>query len=310
MDMRKIVEITGQSHLPFVYSGERLNEEKCQKALKKIGADTNVLAVIVSDALFGKEGIAVLENGIKFSLSSGSTGDMKYPKIKGEYSFADFIIHDVSVKKGLLPKFDVSMVLWDKKKNKSFTFQFGLVQDDFEFEESMNGELESIFKCLTTKTGTEYVSPSETGVSGDAGVQESEKKQNDFDFVWGSTHTTITVNDDTITIHKTKIDDKTKIQTSKGDPTTISRSAIDSFKIKRRFSPVPLLGGMAAGAAIGFIIFGGIYAFLLGTILGLIGSFPKTLVIYRKDGTKFKTVISGDTDNTKEYNRLMNIVFK
>ena len=37
MDIAKFVETVNQNELPFVYSGNRLNEENYQKALNKIG---------------------------------------------------------------------------------------------------------------------------------------------------------------------------------------------------------------------------------------------------------------------------------
>ena len=67
---------------------------------------------------------------------------------------------------------------------------------------------------------------------------------------------------------------------------------------------------LAGGALIGFALIGGVITLLIFAILGLVLSFPKTMFIYRKDGTKFKTVISGDEENTKEYDRLMNIIFQ
>ena len=304
MNTKNFADAVKQSSLPFVYFGERLNEEKCQKALKKIGVDTNVLAVIVSDGLLGTEGIAVLEDGIKFSLSSGSTGDISNkPKTNGEFR-DQFIIHDiVFVKKPLLSsKLDVKMLIWDTSKNKSFYFQFSLTADNVTLEDATAEELQKLLATLTEKTGTEFSED-----------EEKVKDPNKFDFVWGRIHTFIAVNDSNIIISKMKIDDETKIQTPKGDPITISRSAIEAIKNKRAFSTVPLLGGMAFGTGIGLILFLflGIIAFLvcflLGTIMGLILCFPKTMFIYRKDGAKFKTVVRGDEE---EYERLFNVLFK
>jgi len=156
MNFEKIIEAVNQCTLPFIYSGERLNEEKCQKAFKKINADTDSIALIASDGLMALEGIAISKTGIKFSLSTGSVGTMNIPKTKGSFPFKDFVIHSVSVDKGLLPKFNVSMVIWDNNKKNSFTFQFGLTQDNLKFEDSMKDELKNIFECLTSKTGTEY----------------------------------------------------------------------------------------------------------------------------------------------------------
>jgi len=302
MNTKNFVDVAMQSSLPFVYFGERLNEEKCQKALKKIGVDSNVLAVIVSDGLTGAEGIAILEDGIKFSLSSGSTGDMKIPKTKGEFR-NQFIIHSVSVKKPLLPKLDVTMLIWDGSKKKSYNFNFSLTADNVTLEKATAGELQNLLTTLIEKTGTEF-----------SDEQEKAKNPNEFDFVWRNIHAIITVNDDNIIIRKMKIDEKTQIQTPKGEPITISRSAIDFIKIKRTFSVITLLAGMGCGFGIGLIlfllIFGTkvlIFFFLLGTFFGLVASFPKTLFIYRKDGTKFKTVVSGGEG---EYDGLISVLFK
>ena len=305
MDTTSFVKAIGKSGLPFVYSGDKLQDEKFQKALKKIGGEGTVLGAIMGNALMGLEGLAVTDKGIWFSISSGAIGEIKkFPKTKGAFLFDEFILHSVTVKKAFLPKFDVEFVMFDLKKAKSFTFMFGLVQDNLNFEESMTGELEGIFKTLVSTTGTEYVEKTETSEAA------SPKDPNTFDFVSGSLHTTLTINDTSIVIKKQKIDDKTNIQTPKGEPITISRSAIGSVKIKRIFSPVPLLLCMGGGALIGFAFIGGVITFLIFTILGLILSFPKTMFIYRKDGTKFKIVISGDEENAKEYDRLMNIIFQ
>jgi len=301
MNTQNFVDAVRQSSLPFVYSGERLNEEKCQKALKKIGVDANVLAAIVSDGLTGPEGIAVLEDGIKFSLSSGSTGDMKIPKTKGEFR-DQFIIHDiVSVKKPLLPRLDVTMLVWDGFKKKPLYFNFSLAADDVTLEEATAEELKNLLATLIEKTGTEF-----------SYEQEKVENPNEFDFVWGIpqvtpvTHTIITVNDSNITIRKMKIDGKTNIQTPKGEPITISRSAVEAVKIKRSFSVIPLLAGLVFGAFLGFFI-ATLIMLSLGIIGGLIFSFPKTLFIYRKDGAKFKTVVKG---GEKEYERLIGVLFK
>jgi hypothetical protein len=304
VDLNKFAEELKNVKLPFVYTGERLAEERCQKALKKIGVDTGALAVIVSSGLMGLECLAVLENGIKFSLPScGMLGSM--PKPKGTFLFDEFVISSVSVKKPALPKLDAEMIVWDLKKEKSYSFKFNVMpEDDVTLDKEMADGLAGILKTLTSKTGTEY-DDDET-----ADGQKKEINPNDFDFVWGSTHTTITLQDDSIVIRKAKIDEKTKIQTLKKGPVTISRSAIGSVKMKRRFSPVPLLTGIGLGAAFGFLIIGGLIAVLLGAIIGLIFSFPKTMVIYRKDGTKYRTVISGDPLNKSAYERFMNVIFK
>ena len=274
--------------MPFVYSGERLNDEKCQKTLKKIGADTNVLAVITANGLMGMEGLAIIKDGIKFSLSSGSTGEKKWPKIKGEYAFNDFIIHDVSVKKALLPKFDVSMVIWDNSKKKSFIFQFGLVQDDVKLDDAMKEELENILKCLVTKTGTEYIVETET----DTAEAVFPKDPNKFDFEYNNIHTIIILDEKNVVIKKLKIDEKTKIQTPKGELLTISRSAIASVTKEKAFSPFTFL--KCIGLGIFFFLFlwllihfwVGFAAFVIFTVATLPLSFPMTLIIKRKDGGK------------------------
>jgi hypothetical protein len=311
MDIAKIVEIISQNELPFVYSGDRLNDEKCRKVLRKIGADKDVLAVVTANALFGIEGMAILKTGIKFSFSSGMIeGFLSRPKLKGEYAFSDFVISDVSVKKGPLDIFYVSMALWDKRKSKSFVFSFNMPEDNLQYEEAIKDKLTNVFKSLITKTGTEYVSPSENGTTDDVSVQ-SEKNQNEYDFKWFSTHTTITVNDDNIMIRKQKIDKKTQIQTPKGEAVTISRSAIGSVNIKRKFSPLPLFAGIGFGVVIGFLLIGGgFFTLFILTIIGLFFSYPKTMFIHRKDGTQFKTVISGEEENVKEYERFINVIFR
>jgi hypothetical protein len=126
-----------------------------------------------------------------------------------------------------------------------------------------------------------------------------------------------------------KIDKKTKIQTQKEEPITISRSSIDSIKFKRTFSLFAIRDGIGIGVGLGGILLGlglmllglGIFfprlivflvkaifvCFLLAIIGGLIASFPKTLFIYRKDGKIFKTVIR---DGEEEYERVFNVLFK
>lgn len=312
MDIEKMVEVLGQSKLPFVYSGERLNDESCQKALKKIGGEGTVLGVIAGNALIGLEGLAVTDKGIWYTLSNISSGNMGVPvKTKGAWFFDKFIIHEItSVKKTpILPSFEVELLLWDIEKSKSSTIKIKLTEDNLEFKDSMVQDLEDIFKSLISKTGTEYVAVESTQNAGSQPSQAVEKDPHTFDFIYGSIHTIITLNTDTIVIKKLKIDDKTKIQTPKGDPVTISRSAIDSVKIKRTFSIVTLLMCMGGSALIGFALIGGIFVLLIGTILGIIFAIHKTFFIYRKDGTKFKTDISRDENNTKEYDRLINVIF-
>ena len=314
MELEKLVEIVKQSKLPFVYSGEKLNDEKCQKALKKIGADSNVLAVITTDALFGLEGLAILKTGIKFSLFSGSTGTHNIPKTKGEYPFDNFIVHDVTVKKGLLPKFDVSMVFWDNRKKKSFTFQFGLTEDNVTLDDAMKEELENILKCLVTKTGTEYVE--ETVTETDTAEAVSPKDPNTFDFVYNEIHTIIILDEKNVVIKKLKVDEKTKIQTPKESPVTIPRSAIASVTNGTAFSPLTFL--KCIGLGIGFFLFlwllihfwVGFVVFVIFTVATLPLSFPMTLIIKRKDGQRFTTRFLGSEKDNVDYERFINTIFQ
>jgi hypothetical protein len=310
MDIAKFIETVNQNELPFVYSGNRLNDENCQKALYKIGLDHNVLAVIISYDLGGIGGLAILKTGIKFSISSGTIeGIMDMPKSKGEYSFSDFVINNVSIKRGLLYLFKVSITIWDVQKQKSFIFSFTISPDkNLQIEDTMKDKLVNIFNSLIAKTGTEYVSPSEAGTNDDKNVR-GVKSENEFDFKWFSTHTTITVNDDAITIKKQKVDEKTKIQTPKGEPVTVSRSTIAYIRIKRKFSPLPIFLGIVGGIGIGLFT-GLLFAVPIIAIFGLALSFPKALYIYRKDGATFKAVISTEEENEKEYERLVNVIFK
>jgi hypothetical protein len=310
MDVAKFIETVNQNELPFVCSGNRLNEEKCQKALNKIGIDKDVLVVITSDALGGIEGMAISKTGINFLLSFGTIeGIIDMPKSKGEYAFSDFVISNVSVKRGLLELFKVSMTMWDNQKKKSFVFSFAISPDkNLQYEDTMNDKLANILNSLITKTGTEYVSPSKAGTSDHKSVQGI-KNENEFDFKWLSTHTTITVNDDSIIIKKQKVDEKTLIQTPKGQPVTISRSAIGFIRIKRTFSPLPLFLGVVSGIGIALLI-GLLVLFPIFLIFGLLFSFPKALFIYRKDGATFKAVISTEEENAKEYDSFINVIFK
>jgi hypothetical protein len=155
MDTSKFIEAVEKARLPFVYGGSKLNDEKCQKVLKKTGGEGAVLGVIVANALIGLEGLVVTEKGIWFSLSSGVTGGMNIPKRKGAFPFDSFVLNSVTVKKGLLPKFDVEFVMIDLKKEKSFTFKFGLVEEGLNFEETMSNELEELFNTFVSETNTE-----------------------------------------------------------------------------------------------------------------------------------------------------------
>jgi hypothetical protein len=201
------------------------------------------------------------------------------------------------------------MAIWDNVKKKSFILSFNISPDTSELDDSIKDKLTNIFNCLITKTGTEYVSPSGTDLDDESSIQ-SRKSQNEFDFKWFNTHTTITVNDDTIIIKKQKVDEKTNIQTPKGEPVTISRSAIGLIKIKRKFTPLTLLSSMGIGFFLGFLLIGGFITVIIFTIIGLVISFPKVLYIYRKDGTTFKAVISTEEGNESEYERLINVIFQ
>jgi hypothetical protein len=312
MEKKKFVELVGKTDLPFLFSGERLNDETCKKCLKKIGAESGVLAFVMSDALIGKAGIAITETGIIFSGDGGAVNGR--PRIKGSFPFSDFLVHNVKIKPvALLPKFIIILTLYDNTKQKGLTFEYHLVWENLQKDDAAVTGLTNIFKCLVTKTGSEYISPEETA-AGNSQVDSAKpvisKNPNDYDFEYGNVHTIITVNDDNIIIKKLKIDEKTKIQTPKGPPVTISRTAIGSVKIGRAFSHLPLLGCIAAGILVGFIIYGGPVTVLVSAVIGLVLSFPKAMVIRRKDGTKYKTIIRGSEENVKEYERLMNVIFK
>ena len=313
MNTKNFADAVKQCSLPFVYYGERLNEEKCQKALKKIGADANVLAVFLG--LAGVEGIVIFDNGIKFFRGGFS---------KGEFQ-DQFIIHHVYVyvkkQSSSLDELHIKMLIWDISRKKSFYHKFSLSADnvDVHFERETAEELHKLLATLTEKTGTEYDAVSE---------EKKVKEPNVIDFVWQNIHAIIAINDSDIIIRKMKIDKKTKIQTPKGEPLTISRSVIDSIKIKRAFSLFAIRDGMELGVGCGgillglglmtsvFVIFIGLIVlflkailvcFILAIIGGLISSFPKTLFIYQKDGTIFKTVIRGGEE---EYERVFNVLFK
>ena len=310
MDINNFVKAISNSELPFVYYGSKLDDSKCQKVLKKIKPEGNIQGVFLCNAVIGFDGLAVTDKGVYFSLFSGGMGDLKTPMLKGSFPFDKFIIHSSSVKKGMLPKFDIEWVIWDIEKKKSTTFYFAFPEDAPIINESSINELESIFNTLISTTGTEYVVKENIVTTGENRSETNIEDPNKFNFVWGTwgnTHTIITVEEEKLVIEKLKIDNKTSIQTPEGPAITISRAAIDSIKLKHSFSPGVLIGAIVTGALLGFIIIGGIITLLLCTICGLIGSFPKTMIIYRKDGTKFKTVIKG---GEKEYERLINTFFK
>jgi hypothetical protein len=312
MEKKGFLEVLRKTDLPFVFSGEKLNDETCKKALKKIGAESGVLALFMSDVFTGKAGIAITETGIMFSGSNTLVNGN--PKPKGSFPFSEFLVHNVEVKPATLtPKLIITLTLYNKVKQKGLTFEYHLIRENLPKDDATITELTNIFKGLVTKTGTEYVAPAETS----AGSNKTDfvkpvinKNPNDYDFEYGDVHTIITLNDDNIVIKKLKIDDKTKIQTPKGSPVTISRAAIGSVKIGRTFSYLPLAGCVAAGILVGFVIFGGIVTVLISAVIGFVLSFPKAMVICRKDGTKYKTIIRGNEENSKEYERLMNVIFK
>jgi hypothetical protein len=198
--------------------------------------------------------------------------------------------------------------LWDLKKSKSLTFEFVLNVHYYEEGNKTDEDLIGIFNPLTSRTGSEYVSPDD-----EKSESQIENDPNVFDFVWGNLwtniHTIITLKEDSITIVKLKFDDKTKIQTPKGSPITISRSAIASVKKGRGFSPITILGGILIGTLIGFLLLGGIITVILFTLISLFLAFPKLLIIKRKDGTKYKTRFHGTDVNNKNYDRFINAIF-
>ena len=147
----------------------------------------------------------------------------------------------------------------------------------------------------------------------DSGGEAQSKNPNEFDFTDGKVKTTITLNEDSILIRKTTVDEKKKTETPKGEPVTILRSALGSVKITRTFSPGAIWGGFVAALGAGGLV-SVIFAILAGLVVaaivfaaGIFLAFPKTMVIYRKDGTKYKTVVSGGEE---EYERLIKLLFK
>jgi hypothetical protein len=277
VDIAKFTELASNTFLPFIYCGERLNNEKCQKLQRKLITEGSVLGVILEDG-FGSNGLIITDKGIWFSIS------------KKGYLFDNFIIHKVSLKKTLLGNYDIEFVFWDKNKNKSFEFELELNENYDDVDKTACKELAAIFESLVSKTGTEYIDPKEKKSIDTNAVFNSDDDPNTFDFVWGNLwiniHTIITLNDDSIIIKKFKFDDKTKIQTSQGEPKIISRSAIESITKGRGFSPLSILGGIVIGIVVGFVGFvgfGGIFTVLIFTIISMLLAFPKLLVIKRKD---------------------------
>jgi len=323
METKKFTEIIKKTELPFVYSGSKLNDEKCQGVIKKLNAEGTVLGVITGNSLTNIIGLVITEKGIWFDLPSGTIAENDKSKSKGAFLFDSFILNNVTLKRSDLQKFNVSFLLFDLEKAKSFTFQFDLIEDNLEIHESMINELEEIFKTLISKTGTEYV-PVEN------------KDPSIFDFIWESIHTNIVLNNDNVTVSKLKIDEKTTIQTPAGAPETISRSIIASVTKGRNFSPSTLFKSIITGVGffISVIVFSvairkilsfifevgdtiiiigfwiGLIGFILLALIGIFSSFPKTLVIKRKDGKKIISRLASDEENTIEYERLINAIFK
>ncbi len=131
MDIKNFIEAVRKTELPFVYHGEKLNDEKCQNVLTKVNPEGTILGVILCDGLSGSGGLAVTDKGVWFSLGTGVMDG--FPKVKGSFPFRNFIIHSVSVKKGLLPKFDIEWSVWNIEKKKSAKFTFALPEEDFDF---------------------------------------------------------------------------------------------------------------------------------------------------------------------------------
>jgi hypothetical protein len=297
MDLSKFIDAIEKSGLPFVYGGSKLNDEKCQKVIKQVNGEGTVLGAIVGVV---EEGLVITEKGIWFSS-------------KKRFPFDSFILHSVSVTKrkgSVMPCFDLEFVMFDLQKAKSFIFKFTLVEPDLQIEESVLQEFNELLNTLVSETGTEY-----TEITDETYLQVTEQDPNTFDFVWerifpkGDIHTIITLKEDSVTVTKLKIDDKTKIQTPEGTPVTISRSAIASVKKGRGFSPLSILGAFLVGIGFGFLIFGGIFAVIFFTIIGFLGAFPKLLIIGRKDRTKYKTRFYGSDINDRNYERFINVFY-
>jgi hypothetical protein len=134
--------------------------------------------------------------------------------------------------------------------------------------------------------------------------QETVKKPNEFVSLWGDVRTTIIVNEKEIVISKVKIDKKKNTEKPKGEPITIARSAIESIKVHRTFTPFTVLSGVVLGAFIGFVFIGGVITLLICTALGFIFAFPKRMTIKRKDGTKYKIFF-----DMEEYERFIKVMF-
>jgi hypothetical protein len=313
MDIAKFSELVEKTFLPFIYCNEKLNDNKCQNILRKVNPDGSVLAVILEDG-FGNHGLVITEKGIWFSVTKGKIY-IVIPKNKGAYLFNDFILHGVSVKKTLLGNYDIEFVFWDKNKNKSFEFQFELNESYADNDKTSCKELSAIFESLISKTGKEYVSPSDAQTIEGQPSQPAEKEPNTFDFEYSNFHTVVTLKEDAVDIKNFKVDEKTKIQTPKGNPVTIPLSSIASIQNGRSFSISTLIKFIGGGLLlffwllflIHFVV--GFIAFLISVFIGFCLAFPGTLIIIRKDGTKFTTRFYGKAKNNPEYERFVNKIF-
>jgi hypothetical protein len=298
------IEGIEKSALPFVYGSSKLNDEKYRKAIKKIGVEGTVLGAIVGDGFMGPEGLAVTEEGIWFSFFNATTGTgiMTRPKTKGVFLFDSFQVHSVTVKKGFSSFFDVEFVMFDLKEAKSLIFTFKLLENNLTLEEAMNQELKELFNTLVSETDTEHTEITDI-----------------FDFITASKlgiriQTTITLTADDIVITKRKFD-KTNIETPIGTPVTFSRSAVASVK-KRMFSPLPILIWSLTGIILCLIFvetfsesLGG-FMVIIGFIIGILAAFSKKLIIKRKDGKKYIIPFHGSDINNRNYNMLINVIFK
>jgi hypothetical protein len=309
MDTQKFQEAAGRCTLPFVYSGERLNEEKCKKALKKINVEGTVLAVVTSDELLGPVGLAVTDTGIYYNLMSGTGEDVtKLAKIKGALLYSESVIMDAAAAKDKAGRLNCELTVWENVRRRPYNFHCSFVEDIFFDDgtpvEAMVAEFAGLMKTLVSESGAEAAAS-----AGEMAESFGKKLENEFDFVWHTTHTVMRVEDDSIFISKVKVNEKTQVQTPLGD-LTIPRTAIEHIRKKRFFDWRVLLSVTAAGAAIGFGLIGGVYVLLLFALIGLCCSFSSMVVIRRKDGSKFKVRLSTNEENASEYERLMQVVFK
>jgi hypothetical protein len=322
MNKTKFVEISEKSKLPFVYCGERLSDEKCQKAIKKIAPEGTLLGAILGNEL-SNEGLVITEKGIYFAFASGSfssgldaIGGLFLDKRRGVFLFDKFLLHNITAKKTFLGDFKVQLILWNIEKHKSAEYEFSLIVDASKCIDSTSDDLVDVLMPLTSKTGTEYVAKETSEVSenyDETSVSGADNDPNTFEFLWNrqfnNFHTTVTLKDDCLTIHKTKFDNKTKIQIPIGNDITITLSSIASAKKGRGFSPLIVLAGFVFGLIFGFLVIGGFISVILFTILSLVFALPKTLTIKRKDGTKAIIPLDNSEDNNKAYERLIKVIF-